>query len=355
MIPNYKTVHNQFKLNGHHYTFDTLKQVAYSFIKEGVPYEKEIGDFLLNWLDANDSLIVKTSGSTGKPKSIELSKQAMVHSALATGDYFELKPNDTALLCLPIHYIAGKMMLIRAMVLGLHIDLVAPNSSPLDNLTRKYDFVAMVPLQLENSLKSISKIKTLIVGGAKVSQNLIEKIQNCSTIVFETYGMTETITHIAVRKLNHAHSKTYFEVLPNFHISQDERGCLVIKAPYLNKNPVVTNDMVKLHSNTTFEWLGRFDNVINSGGIKIHPEQIEAKLMSFIQSEFFITSRDNPSLGEAVILVIEGEKKELPKTIFSSFNKHEIPKDIVFVNAFKRTTSGKINRAKTMVTVNKTS
>jgi O-succinylbenzoic acid--CoA ligase len=355
MIPNYKTVHNQFKLNSRHYTFDTLKQVAYSFIKEGVPYEKEIGDFLLNWLDASDSLIVKTSGSTGKPKSIALSKQAMVHSAIATGDYFKLNPDDTALLCLPISYIAGKMMFIRALVLGLHIDLVVPNSSPLDNLTREYDFVAMVPMQLENSLKSISKIKTLIVGGAKVSKNIIEQIKTRRTKVFETYGMTETITHIAVKKLNHAPSEAYFEVLPNIQISQDDRGCLIIQVPYLKKRHIVTNDIVKLHSDTSFEWLGRIDNVINSGGIKIHPEQLEARLMPFIHSDFFIASQDNISLGEEIFLVIESDEQTLAKDSFKKFKKHEIPKAILFVNPFIRTTSGKINRAKTLASVKKTS
>ena len=201
MIPNYKTVHNQFKLNGCHYTLVSLKQIAFSFIKEEASYKKDIGDFLLQWVDTNSTLTVKTSGSTGKPKSIKLNKQAMVHSALATGEYFKLSPGDSALLCLPTIYIAGKMMLVRAIVLGLELDSVPPDSNPLEFLTKEYDFAAMVPMQLENSLNNLSKIKTLIVGGAKIPQDLVGKIKNSASVVYETYGMTETITHIAVRKL----------------------------------------------------------------------------------------------------------------------------------------------------------
>jgi len=353
MIPNYKSVHNQFKLNGQHYTFATLKEQANSLANESESYKNDIGLFLMDWLNDELTLTVTTSGSTGIPKHFELSKQAMVNSAFATGDYFQLQPTNTALLCLPITYIAGKMMLIRAIVLGLHIDLVVPNSNPLKYLNKVYDFVAMVPMQLENSIIGLFKVNTLIVGGAKVSHELINKIQKSTSNVYETYGMTETITHIAVRKLNHTLSITNFDVLPNIQISQDERACLVIHAPYLNDKPIITNDIVKLHSATSFELLGRFDNVINSGGIKIHPEQLETKLLTFLDTEFFITSRDNPTLGEEVILVVEGEERALSKAIFSSFNKHEIPKDILFVNAFKRTTSGKINRAVTLASAKK--
>lgn len=347
MIPNYKAIHNKFRLNGSHYTFNKLKDVAYSYIKEGKPYEKHIGEFLLQWTDSSKTVTVKTSGSTGKPKTIKLYKQAMVHSAIATGDYFNLKPSNSALLCLPATYIAGKMMIVRAIILGLQLDLVEPSSRPLELVKRKYQFAAMVPMQLRNSLGKLSKIKTLIVGGAKVSGDLKNKIQNCSTVIYATYGMTETITHIAVKKLNRQ-SSSKFEVLPNVQITQDERDCLVINVPYISKAPIITNDVVNIHSNASFELLGRFDNVINSGGIKIHPEQLETKLTPFINTDFFIASRENETLGEEVILVIEGQEQKLLNDVFKSFDKHEIPKEVFFLKTFKRTVSGKINRTKTL-------
>lgn len=351
MIPNYKAVHNKFKFNGYHYTIKDLKEVAYNLIKDGELYEREIGDFLLQWTDSNQTLSVETSGSTGKPKLIKLNKQAMVESAIVTGDYFNLKPGDSALLCLPVTYIAGKMMLVRAIVLGLELDSVMPNSRPLQFVDKTYKFTAMVPLQLRESFGELSKINTLIVGGAAISQDLISEILKSDAAIYATYGMTETITHIAVKKLNKLKansSKPVFEVLPNVEISLDDRNCLIINAPYLNTARIVTNDLVKLHSKTTFDLLGRIDNVINSGGIKIHPEQLEARLDSHIDSDFIITSRKNKTLGEEVILVVEGDKYILQKEIFKTLKKHEVPKSIFFIKHFNRTSSGKINRVKTI-------
>jgi len=355
MIPNYKAVHNKFKLNGYHYTHETLKEVAYSFVKEGDVYEKQLGDFLLDWLDSNDAILVNTSGSTGIPKSIKLQKQAMVNSALATGDYFKLKPGDSALLCLPTSYIAGKMMIVRAIILGLNLDLVYPSSNPLEHIARDYDFTAMVPMQLENSLSSIEKIRVVIVGGAKVSKSLSNKLESISdTEIYETYGMTETVTHIAARKLNNNENKE-FEVLPNIKITQDQRDCLVIDAPHLADGQIVTNDIVKLHSESSFELLGRIDNVINSGGIKMHPEQLETKLDSFIDSNFFIASSENKTLGEEVVLVVEGKENSISSDFHEVLNKHEIPKKILFADNFIRTSSGKINRVKTLESLKKLS
>lgn len=209
----------------------------------------------------------------------------------------------------------------------------------------------MVPMQLQNSFYNLNKIKTLIVGGASVSDDLIDRIQNCTTTVYATYGMTETITHIAVKKLNKLGKKsasTCFEVLPNVIISQNHKGCLVIDAPYLSNKPIVTNDLVELHSNTTFELLGRLDNVINSGGIKIMPEQLEKKIASKISTDFFIASQENDMLGEEVIMLVEGKEQKLPKDIFRNLEKYEVPKEVIFVESFKRTSSGKIIRSKTL-------
>ncbi|WP_303317783.1 AMP-binding protein [Flavivirga abyssicola] len=362
MIPNYNKVHNRFKLNGVHYTYEDLMEVAYSFVKEGVPYEVSIGEFLLDWLDVNDSIVVNTSGSTGKPKPISLSKQAMVNSAIATGDFFNLEPGGRALHCLPSSFIAGKMMLVRAMILGLELDLIEPNSQPNFNTKISYDFCAMIPLQLQNSLNSCDGIKTIIVGGASVSNSLKEKIQNLSSSIYETYGMTETVTHIAVKKINNFNKEkgrhvelaeaSYFQTLPNISISQDERDCLIIDAPKLSKDKIITNDIVKCLSKNEFEWLGRYDNVINSGGLKLFPEKIEAKLQDKIKERFFIASSAHESLGEQLILVLESDSTKLDKTVFSDLDKFEKPKEIYAIKRFIETSSGKIQRKKTLELLN---
>ncbi|MEL0643094.1 AMP-binding protein [Olleya sp. Ti.3.14] len=347
MIPNFNKVHSKFKLNGNYYSFEELKEVAYSFIKEGLPFEQEIGDFLSHWLDNNNFILVKTSGSTGQPKTIKLQKQAMVNSAIATGDFFNLQPGNSALLCLPATYIAGKMMLVRAIVLGLEIDSVQPTTSPIFDPEKHYDFVAMIPAQAEKTLHRLSNIKTLIIGGAPLSNPLRLKLETLKTNVFETYGMTETITHIALKQLKSDGSQ-YFNILPNITISQNEKACLVIDAPLLTKDQIVTNDVVKLHSKTTFEWLGRADHVINSGGVKLFPEQIEAKLQSKIKSRFFITSEDDKTFGSVVILIIEAENKSLDTHVFSSLTPIETPKSVYAIPAFAETSSGKVNRNETL-------
>ena len=347
MTPTFNKVHNRFKLNGNSFSFEDLKEVAYSFIKEGKLFEMEIGEFLSDWLDDNDFILVKTSGSTGQPKTITLSKQAMVHSAIATGDFFKLQPGNTALLCLPATYIAGKMMLIRAMILGLEIDCVQPTTNPEFNTKKQYDFCAMIPAQAEKSIQKLSNIKTLIVGGAQVSSKLKIKLQGLKTKVFETYGMTETITHIAVKQIN-GKATNYFKILPNITISQNDKECLVIDAPLLNTAQIVTNDVVKLHSKTTFEWLGRIDNVINSGGVKLFPEQIEAKLAPKIAQRFFITSEKDETFGEVIVLIIEAEDTALNTDVFSDLTAIQTPKKVYSIPAFAETTSGKINRGETV-------
>lgn len=356
MTPHYSKIHNKFKLNNTSYLPQELSEIAYSLIKEGLPFEKNIGNFLLDWLDNKSYLIVNTSGSTGKPKPIKLSKQAMVHSAIATGNFFNLKPGDKALHCLPSNFIAGKMMLVRAIILGLELDCVAPTSQPIINTKTRYNFSAMVPLQLQNTLTNIQNIEQIIVGGAAVSGALKTKVKDISTTIFETYGMTETITHIAVKQINNFKDSTnnhgYFTTLPNVNISQDNRNCLVINAPNILNEDIVTNDVVKVHSNKTFEWLGRFDNIINSGGLKINPEQVEAQLKKNIKQRLFVASEKNEILGEQLILIIEDEEVNIKPSAFNNLNKLEKPKSIYAVSNFAETASGKINRKKTLELLN---
>lgn len=342
--PTYENVHNQFKLNGFHLNREDLCRVAYSFIKEGEDFEKPVGNFLLDWFDYKSYIEMETSGSTGAPKTISISKQAMVDSALATGDFFNLQPGNKALQCLPVKYVAGKMMLVRAMILGLDLEFVAPSSHPLDHNEIDFDFVAMVPLQAQNSISQLKKVKKLIIGGAAVNKTLEKQLLKLPTKVYETYGMTETITHIAARKLG----EKAFTVLPYVTVSFDDRNCLVIHAPRISPEVIITNDIVELLDENQFIFLGRMDNIINSGGIKLIPEQIEKKLVGKISQRFFIASKPDDELGEKVVLVIESEKHELDDSIYESLDKYEKPKEIIFIPKFLDTVTGKILRKETL-------
>ncbi|WP_440121952.1 AMP-binding protein [Tenacibaculum sp. Ill] len=342
--------HKSFQLNG----------ISFSSEDELLTFSKTINDsiyqFLSDWFNTNDFVIVQTSGSTGKPKPISLKKEFMINSAKATGAFFNLEENTTALLCLSTDYIAGKMMLVRALTLGWSIDVVAPTSKV--EIVKNYDFSAMVPLQLRSSLENIHIIKKLIVGGGVVANDLIKIIEDKSTEIFATYGMTETITHIAVKKLNNVISndseKSHYKVLPNVQLSQDNRNCLVIDAFKVSEEKVVTNDVVRLISKTEFEWLGRYDNVINSGGVKLHPEKIEEKLSKVIPNRFFVTGIPDQKLGERLILVIEGEKDSVILNKVRNLlglTKYEIPKGIYFVDKFIETETKKIQRKKTLAKI----
>lgn len=340
----YQDVDNRFKLNGFQLTRSALCRSASFFIKEGEEHEKDVGIFILDWFDKRSYVEMYTSGTTGKPKLIRIEKQAMVNSALATGVFFKLKPGNKVLHCLPIKYIAGKMMLVRAFILGLDLDLVAPNSETLDHNKTLYDFSAMVPLQVQHSLKNLHKVKTLIIGGAKISSELEKELLKRSTTIYETYGMTETITHIAAKKIG----EEAFRILSGVTIEQDDRNCLVITAPAIMVRKMVTNDVVKLLSPKTFIWLGRIDNIINSGGIKLIPELIEEKLRSSIKRRFFVAGKEDHDLGKKVILVIEGDQYTIEDTVFMVLDKYEKPKEIVFVPKFEETTSGKLQRKNTL-------
>lgn len=423
MEHHFWNIHTAFKLNGIPFSREDLKDVAYNLIKEGEPFERAIGNFLLDWTDERPTLQVRTSGSTGAPKRISVEKFRMVNSALATGAFFGLEPGASALLCMSADYIAGKMMLVRAMVLGLELDYVAPSSNPLGDafktavasntahvfktgdgtstsdafktaklpkngeISKPYDFCAMVPLQFQNSLNALGQIRFLIVGGAPVSENIRLQIPTQDlrfpTAVFETYGMTETITHIALKKLNAGtgtgagtggntqqrqaavegtppyhgaiglHWDTEnFTTLPNIRVSIDNRGCLVIHAPKIAAAPVVTNDVVHWVSEREFKWLGRYDNVINSGGVKLFPEQIETKLASTMTTRFFVGGLPDERLGQKLVLFTEGvtDREKLFQIIKSQKNleKFEIPREIYQIPKFSMTDTGKIQRKKTL-------
>jgi O-succinylbenzoic acid--CoA ligase len=273
----------------------------------------------------------------------------MLDSALATGDFFGLQPGDTMLHCLPTNYVAGKMMFVRSFILGLEMKFVEPSSDPLKNIDEKFDFCAMVPLQAKNSLEKLKagKIKKLIIGGVKVHKALEKELMKLPMEIYETYGMTETITHIAAKKIG----EKAFTVLPNVKIYTDERKCLVIKAKNISNDEIVTNDIVNLISDKQFSWKGRYDNIINSGGVKLMPETIEDKLSTLIPRRYFVSGQADETLGEKVVLYVEGENLVIEDTVFEVLDKFEKPKDVIFIPKFKETATGKIMRRESLESV----
>jgi O-succinylbenzoic acid--CoA ligase len=234
------------------------------------------------------------------------------------------------------------MMLVRAITLGLHLDTIDPTNAPLS--TKKYNFIAMVPMQVQKSLSKLHLVDKILIGGAKVSYSLSESILKTNCNAFESYGMTETISHIAIKKIG----ANAFTVLPNVVISVDERSCLVIEALELSKEKIITNDIVEILNATQFVLKGRIDNIINSGGIKIFPEEVEEILAKFISVPFFVASKPDEILGEKVILVLEATPFSIENNFFSELTKFQIPKEILFLESFVRTETQKINRKKSL-------
>ncbi|MCD4773374.1 MAG: AMP-binding protein [Bacteroidales bacterium] len=348
-------------INGKFLEKDMLINFCNSELKKDsiLDWEVSLYNFIIEWIGDEDSITVSTSGSTGKPKIIKLEKEKMVRSAIMTGKFLKLKEGNKALLCLSTKFIAGKMMVVRAFTLGLDIIPVEPAGNPLQNIDSKFDFAAMVPAQVFNVLlekdgiKKLNNIKNLIIGGGPVHQSLEQKISVLKNKTYLTYGMTETITHIAMRKLNGANKEESFKCLPEIEIGIDNRDCLVIKAPALFAGELKTNDVAEISGKDKFIITGRYDNVINSGGIKIFPEDIERKIESLISDKFFITSLPDTKFGEKIILLIEGKAKNKVeiKKLFNFLKKilkpHEVPKEICFIDEFLYTANGKLDRRRT--------
>ncbi|MCF8296495.1 MAG: AMP-binding protein [Saprospiraceae bacterium] len=345
------------RINNKSYSKKEILSLSQSFLLDSAlpNWEKEIANFLLEWFDEKDFVIVKTSGSTGEPKEIKLLKSQMIKSAQMTGQFLNLNKNDNALLCLPVKYIAGKMMIVRTIVLGLNLITVEPNSNPLASIKtdKKIHFAAFIPLQLINSLNQIeilNQIEKLIVGGAEFPENLKDKVQSLQTEIFETYGMTETATHVALKRINGANKQDFFQALDGIEVETDERNCLIINAKKAFDETFVTNDIVELKSKTEFKLSGRYDNVINSGGIKISPEILESKIKLFLNENFIISSIKDEKLGEKLVLLLERktidnqEKENIFAKLKKVLNKNEVPKEIYCLENFPRTENGKIKR-----------
>ena len=349
--------YSTLKLNGQFYSRQELLTLSEAKLDSStIPdWEKAIYLFIIEWLDEKEEVVVKTSGSTGKPKNILLEKQRMVSSAKATNAFFNLDENSKALLCLSAEYIAGKMMIIRAFVGAFDLYYKEPTSDALLHLETDFDFTAVVPMQMGIALKKenitpLNRIKKMIIGGAALREDLKESLDSLETDVWATYGMTETITHIALQRLNGKHKTEYFQALPNVKFDVDEKDCLRISAPNINSAAIQTNDKVELLDDQRFRFLGRVDFVINSGGIKLSPEILEQKMALHIGDEFAFSSKLDAILGEKLVLVIEGrtyskEKlNELDKILQSKLDRFEQPKEILFVQELPETSSGKLDR-----------
>lgn len=325
------------------------------FALEGFSFCKE-------WLNGRKIFELQTSGSTGKPKLIKVKRSQMLESALATQSYLDIPNGIESLCCMNTRYIAGKMMLVRAMVWGSPLLLIEPSSNPFINLTKDFNpkFVAMAPLQLEESLnfnlENLKKIEYLIIGGAPISKNLKSLILENKLTAFQTFGMTETVSHIALAPIRE--EELIYEILPGVQFGIDERGALWTKSLMSNGQIIQTNDLVKLISKNSFQWLGRADFVVNSGGVKLHPEILEPKIESIIRthfpdSNFFLFGLPDESLGQRLALFIESESrdkekaKNLQEELKLRLGKYESPKEVYLIREFIRTESGKINRQKT--------
>ncbi|WP_333851765.1 long-chain fatty acid--CoA ligase [Epilithonimonas sp.] len=315
-------------------------------------FETKVLDFIKEWFSESKTVKIQSSGSTGIPKVFDVEKSKMLNSAEMTCDFLGLKEGNLALLCLPIEYISGKMMVVRSISRKLNLKIAPISINPLENINEEIDFCAMTPLQVENSLDKIHLIKNLIIGGAAVSETLKQKISqtlkfsNSQTKIFETYGMSETLSHIALKQV-FPNQEDWFTVFDGVDISLDERGCLKIFAPKLNAEILQTNDLVEINDNKQFRFLGRIDNVINSGGAKIFPEELEKLVKKEIPNEAVFLGIQDEKLGQKLVLVIEGESNENLKfkihnlKFQKSFHK---PKEIIFVEQIPRTPNGKVNR-----------
>ncbi len=314
-----------------------------------------IADFLDEWASPDDFVWGHTSGSTGEPKPVKLLKRDMEASAQLTNAFFGITNRSTMLLCLSPDYIAGKMMIVRAMLAGADLLVVPPSSRPMSNIFDEIDFAAMVPAQVVESLKypedreRLGRIGHLIVGGAPLSTQTVAELNTLQVAAYATYGMTETVSHVALCRLGD--SNRLYRAMEGITFSMDSRDCLVIRTPHFSTQEFVTNDVVELVGNQFFRWIGRFDHVINTGGVKVFPETVEQKIAGLFPSRrFFITASSDAKWGECVTLVIEGEplsqvdETALLDAVRERVTRYEFPRRVLYRLQFCETASGKVKR-----------
>jgi len=348
-------VEKQYYLIGQSLDQSSLIELSKSKINSGSVdnWEKEIFKFILEWFDENDFIKVNTSGSTGKPKAISLKKKHMAESAHATLNFLGIKEEDKALLCLPANYIAGKMMIVRVLIGGLDLNYVQPSLNPEFSQNEQFKLLAVVPSMLADIIKS-GKIKDLehfeniLIGGSEISPKDEKELSALNNKIWHTYGMTETITHIALRKVNGADRSDWFTPMKGVKISISKDDALVIDYNNIGVLNLTTNDLAEINKNGDFKILGRKDNVIISGSLKLYPEELEKKIADIIESDFFIYGISDEKLGQKVVLFIEDRDVKTEKVIITGLSqklsKIELPKEIFWIKQFDRTPNGKILR-----------
>ncbi|MFZ9846889.1 MAG: AMP-binding protein [Flavobacteriales bacterium] len=309
---------------------------------------RKVAEFTTQWLNSNDSIVAHSSGTTGKAKLFTIPKNKIKNSALLTAQTFAIKEGTKALLCLSTDFIAGKMMIARSAVNRWNLFITEPLSNPLKNIDVDLDFAAFVPNQVFEILSSSEKskfnrIKKVIIGGGEINESLHSLLKEVKTEVFQTFGMTETVSHIAVKQI-WPHHQQYYKALEGIHFGVNDNNCLIIFAPSLDANAIYTNDCVTLIDKFSFEWRGRFDNIINSGGVKINPESIEQKIKKHIASDFIVSSIPDDKLINKLILIVEGEEEISLEKVNQELHKFEQIKEIVHVDKLERTSSNKIKR-----------
>lgn len=309
-------------------------------------------NFFIEYLHKNE-IKISTSGTTGNRKIITVTKVQMQKSATATLNYFNLEEGDSCLLTLSCEFIAGKMMFVRAIEGKLNLFLAKPCSDPSHYLSRKYDFAPLVPMQVQNIIQSqeVGQIKQLLIGGGKVNNEIISQIKKFQTQVFESFGMTETLTHFAIKQISPNYSE-WFKTIDGFEIDSNQKDELIVKKNGIINFTLNTKDLVKKRSNSEFKWLGRSDNVINSGGIKLIPEEIERKIVQLISVRFVLIGLTDDKLGEKIAIVSEKPLKIGLKKINKDLSEYEKIKISKIVNKFPTTESGKIKRRELQTILN---
>ena len=344
--------------------FETLDAIVRETTEARSPFEVHTFKFIREWLSGQQHFSLQTSGTTGTPKLITIKRQQMIDSAWLTAKALGLERLTNALVCIDTAYIGGKMMLVRSFVIGMRIWAVDPTARPLQKIPvdQCVNFAAFVPFQVQNMLGSkhphlLNNVDKVIIGGAPLVESLITKLKTLLCVCYATYGMTETISHIALRTLNGPHAQPFFEALPGIKLQSDDRGCLLVDAPFL-PDQIITNDLVELSGFNHFRWLGRWDNIINTGGVKVMPEKVEAAiekifLSAGLSNRYFIHGADDTSFGQKVVMVIEGsDSSDITNKILPELRRvlspYEIPKEVWISPSFVFTASGKVNRLKTL-------
>lgn len=336
-------------IEGKRYTPSDIYQALHKQPADYTGFQLELFRFLEDWFSDSPEITIHTSGSTGKPKPMSVKKKYLIQSAEQTCSYLDLKPLDKILLCMSLHFIAGKMMVVRAIVAGLDLYLVEPSGRPLEHIDQPFRFASMVPLQIYNTLEHsiererLQKIEILLIGGAAIDPDLEMRLTDFPQAVFASYGMAETVSHIALRRVNGPTASNLFSPLPSVKVCLSEEQTLQIHAPMVSSQIVQTNDLAEVFPDGRFRIVGRKDNVVITGGLKVQVETLEALIGQIIKVPFAITSQPDPKFGEILILVVE---QAIDKHLLTDqIPTYQLPKKVLQINVLPRTESGKINRA----------